>query len=337
MPGHELFLRCDQIRCTTPGKGARLYRKLTFQKDTLEKDQHIDAVLSHWADYPLLVNESMKMSKRRTPATYQRDGDTFLSTGIYERAISRRVRSLQEAEQLILQESGWQNLSIEDNLQRIRGELKNIVAPYVIKVEDIQSEIQRQFPGWQAKLPLQACRAIELIPQDVTDVKFPDHLTEELMVLNLGDGVFCYRVNKNIYGYSPEAESARDALAALYEVNNIEIIQAQSDRVPFVATLMLGRMLERISVRHFEPLAATGEKVRRGGAKGAISTNADHKELHNDYQLQIDRLMKNGDPSGLSYSEALNKVAQTSGVSESTVKGHTRNRWPRKGGRPKKT
>jgi len=87
-----------------------------------------------------------------------------------------------------------------------------------------------------------------------------------------------------------------------------------------------GEILERYEVR------ARAEK------RASDITNADHCELHSEYQHEVDKLMMGGDHKGLSYSKALGVVAKKFVVDPSTVKRHTKNKWPRKGGRhPRKT
>ena len=79
--------------------------------------------------------------------------------------------------------------------------------------------------------------------------------------------------------------------------------------------------------------AAHSERSRNGAAV----VNADHVELHSQYQAEVDKLMQFGDPAGMKYLDACSAVALSLGVGATTVRNHTENKWPRKGGRPKKT
>ena len=95
--------------------------------------------------------------------------------------------------------------------------------------------------------------------------------------------------------------------------------------------IMMDRKREHFKQRVKE--AAHSERSRNGAA----IVNADHVELHPKYQVEIDKLMQNGDPAGLRYEVACREVALSMGVGATTVRNHTTNKWPRKGGRPKKT
>lgn len=79
-----------------------------------------------------------------------------------------------------------------------------------------------------------------------------------------------------------------------------------------------------------------GANETRRRRKGADVVNADHVELHSLYQAEIDAFMQSGAPTGMSYLKAVEAVKNKLGVSLSTVKSHTQNKWPRVGGRPKK-
>ena len=71
------------------------------------------------------------------------------------------------------------------------------------------------------------------------------------------------------------------------------------------------------------------ETGRRGGKKGSATTNADHKELHSQYQGRIDELVA----PEVSYEAASKIVAAEFGVSPGTVKRHTKNPAPRNSSR----
>lgn len=110
------------------------------------------------------------------------------------------------------------------------------------------------------------------------------------------------------------------ALSAMYAVGwfSHEIISASSTRKP-----------------SYEALEAYSN-LQAGGRNGSHIVNADHVELHAEYQAAIDSLMEHGESSGLSYGKAILEAAKKFGVSKSTVENHTTNKWPRRGGRPRK-
>lgn len=95
--------------------------------------------------------------------------------------------------------------------------------------------------------------------------------------------------------------------------------------------LVTRRLRDTIAHRAIE--AAHSERSRNGAAV----VNADHVELHPQYQVEVDKLMQYGDSAGMRYEVAYRAVADRLGVGATTVRNHTTNKWPRKGGRPKKT
>ena len=65
--------------------------------------------------------------------------------------------------------------------------------------------------------------------------------------------------------------------------------------------------------------------ARERGKETIQVINADHVELHDQYQPELDRLMQYGDPGGLSYRKAVAELQRLFGVSARTIEQHTTN------------
>lgn len=95
----------------------------------------------------------------------------------------------------------------------------------------------------------------------------------------------------------------------------------------------LGRLVERLHVRQFEPLVRSAKACSAGGARGAAVTNEAHVELHSQYaDLVLDKMSE-----GLGLDAARQAVADKLKVTKRTVSTHTRHLGPQRRGRPPKS
>lgn len=134
-----------------------------------------------------------------------------------------------------------------------------------------------------------------------------------------------------------EGAGQLDACRAIFLIRELRAIASHGgDCDALLVAYRLGRLAERMQVRPFEVHALRGRRTLKGAQNGASATNADHVELQEQYQTDIDRLMKYGALDGLSYNQAIAEVGRLTGASRATIARHTTNNWPRKGGRPRK-
>jgi len=125
-----------------------------------------------------------------------------------------------------------------------------------------------------------------------------------------------------------DAEQARDAREALRLLQAVEYNLGGNQDTLLRNALLLGRYLERIEIRPFEPLASTGRKVKVGGSKGAVTANRGRAEMYakeaKSYQSEVDALVAKGQ----SYTKATENVALSHRVHAKTVQRNTQNTAP---------
>lgn len=234
------------------------------------------------------------MAKRSKPVLKEKDGDIYLDTGIFERVVHWRPRSPADAYKLMWLEAAWMDQSIDTTLGALRQMFRPLIEPYLERIDDLEAEIQKTIPGAKVKMPSETGG----IP--VIDLPVAAPLPFKFRILNLGDGYFPYRVNLDQDARTLEVEKAGDALSALYEIRDIERANALKDfHALFVATLELGRLLEKVRVRKFEPLVLgkkaqqqalakynsdrpSSEALRRQAMEAMEQAEIDHPERKSD-------------------------------------------------------
>jgi hypothetical protein len=126
-----------------------------------------------------------------------------------------------------------------------------------------------------------------------------------------------------------DSETERDARHAHMQLRMINSMVSQIKH-PYAerlvdAAVMLGELLERISVRPFESAAAGGLTKSRQSRQNAHDTNKKRAAKRPDYHSEVVELMA----TGIRYDPACQRVANNHGVVKETVRNNTLSLRPR--------
>lgn len=242
--------------------------------------------------------------KRKRP---EPDADGILRTGIYERNVAPPPRATaKEIEAAIV------SLESLRGLPRGKAPSKPAKPPALAQP---RPSIRDWFNQWRSGLA-------EVIRPHVALLEIlQPHLSYKS--LDIGDG---YRW----YALSADApEEVRDAIDAMNGLRVLEHHVGEDDTLTPQGQLAwvvqfayrFGRIVERMEVRPFEPLVAESLARKPGQRKGAAIVNADHAELHSQYQSEVASLMA----TGMKYYPAADEVGQKLGVSGKTVRKYAPN------------